>query len=121
MACRRASSSTPAEWLGQIVVGTGIEAADLVALGPERREHEHRHVAHVPNALQDLPTVEVGQPDVEDHDIGLALMELADPVAAFERLGHLVALPLEEGPEQLADVRLILDDQRGDRSVSHQV
>ena len=44
------------------------------------------HVAHVPDALEDLPAVEVGQPDVEDDDVGVALVELADAVPPFDRL-----------------------------------
>ena len=78
---------------------------------PEGGEHEHRHVAHVPDALQDLPTVQVGEPDVEDDDVGMALVELAHPVAALEGLRDRVALALEEGSEELPDVRLILNDQ----------
>ena len=101
----------PAERLGQVVVGAGIEPPHLVSLGSQGGEHEHRHVAHVPDALQDLPTVQVGEPDVEDDDVGVALVELAHPVAAFEGLRDRVALALEEGSEELPDVRLILNDQ----------
>ena len=89
----------PAEGLGQVVVGAGVEAPHLVPLGPERRQHEHRHVAHVPDALEDLPTVQVGEPDVEDDDVGVALVELADPVAALD------APPTTEKPSRSSRVR----------------
>ena len=46
---------------------------------------------------------------------------VADAVSALVRLGDREALTFEEGPEELADVRLILDDQYGDVTVSHQV
>ena len=45
---------------------------------------------------------------------------LADPVPPLDGLGDRETLALEQGPEELADVRLILDDQHGDMSVSHQ-
>ena len=101
----------PAERLGQVVVGAGIQSPHLVPFGPEGREHEHGHVAHVPDPLQDLPTVQVGEPDVEDDDVRVALVELADPVPAFDGLRDLEAFPFEEGPQELTDVRLILNDQ----------
>ena len=110
----------PAERLGQVVVGSGVETPHLVSLGSERGQHEDGHVAHVPDALEHLPAVEVGKTHVEDHDVGMALVELADAVSALVRLGDREALTFEEGPEELADVRLILDDQHGDVTVSHQ-
>ena len=110
----------PAEGLGQVVVGPGVEPPHLVPLGPERGQHEDGHVAHVPDPLEDLPAVEVGQPDVEDHDVGVALVELADAVPALDGLRDREALPLEQGPQELADVGLVLDDQHGDVTVSHQ-
>jgi hypothetical protein len=50
----------------------------------------------------------------------MALVELTDPVTSLDGLGDLVALAFEEGPEELADVGLVLNDQHGDMPVSHQ-
>ena len=41
----------------------------------------------------------------------MALVELAHPVPPFDGLRDRVALALEEGAEELADVSLILNDQ----------
>ena len=100
-----------AERLGEVVVGAGIESPHLVSLGPEGREHEDRHVAHVPDALQDLPPVQVGEPDVENDDVGVALVELTNAVTPLDGLRDRIALAFEEGSEELPDVRLILNDQ----------
>ena len=110
----------PAERLGQVVVRTRIEPPDLVSLGPEGREHEDRDVAHVPDPLQDLPAVEVGEPHVEDHDVRVVLVELADAVSALGSLGHREALSFQEGAQELPDVDFVLDDQHRDVAVSHQ-
>jgi hypothetical protein len=75
-----------AERLGQVVVGSGVETPHLVALGAERGQHEDGHVTHVADPLEHLPAVEVGEPYVEDHDVGMALVELADAVATLVRL-----------------------------------
>ena len=101
----------PAEGLGQVVVGPGVEAPDLVALGGERGQHQDGHVAHVPDPLEHLPAVEVGQAHVEDDQVGVVLVELAHPVAAQRRLGDREPLTFEHGPQELPDVRLVLDDE----------
>ena len=101
----------PAEGLGQVVVGPGVEPPYLVALGGERRQHEDGHVAHVPDPLEDLPPVEVGHADVEDHQVGLLLVEEADAVAAQHGLGDRETLAFEHRPQELPDVRLVLDDE----------
>src|SRR6478672_442068 len=56
------------EGLGEIVVGAGVEAGDLVVDGIARREHEDGHVDAFSSDLSaDLETVHFGQDDVE-HD-----------------------------------------------------
>ena len=77
------------------------------------------HVAHVPDPLEDLPTVQVRQADVEHDDVGVALVELADSVTPLGRLRHGKPLPLEQGPQQLTDIGLVLDDKYGDMAISH--
>ena len=75
-----------AERLGQVIVGSGVETPHLVTLGSERSQHEDGHVAHVAYPLEHLPAVEVRKTHVKDHDIGMALVELADAVSALVRL-----------------------------------
>ena len=60
-------------------------------------------------------------PEVEDHDVGMALVELAHAVSALDGLCDRGALTFEQGPEELAESAFILDDQHGDMTVSHQV
>ena len=101
----------PAERLRQVVVGPGVEAADLVAFGGERGQHEDGHVAHVADAFEDLPPVEVGHPHVEDHQVRLLLMEEADAVAAQHGLGDGEPFALEHRPQELSDVGFVLNDE----------
>ena len=101
----------PAEGLGQVVVRSRVEAAHLVSFGTQSREHENWYVAHVPDALENLPSVQVRQADVEHDDVGVALVELADSVAPFRRLRHCKPFPLEQGPQQLTDIGLVFDDK----------
>ena len=89
------------EGLGDIIVGAGVEALDLVAPAVARGEDQHRRQpARLAPGLQHADAVALRQPDVE-HDgvVGLGVAEkpallavegAIDGVAgAFQRRGHL--------------------------------
>jgi hypothetical protein len=80
-------------------------------------QHQDGHVAHVTDALDHRPSVEVGQPDVEDHDIGVDLVEQPQPLASGARLHDLELGAVQQGTQQHPDVGLVLDDQ--DRGGAH--
>ena len=58
------------ERLGHVVVGAGVERGDLVLLSVARGEHDHGHVAERPHPPQHFDPVEVGEAEVEQHDVG---------------------------------------------------
>ena len=89
-----------AERLGDVVVGAGLEADDLVELGVLRREHQDVRVAERAHAAADLDAVDVGQADVEDDQVERRL----------QRGGLDGGLPVGG----LVDVEALLDQQGAD-------
>ena len=67
-----------AERLRHVVVGAGVERADLVGLRAARREHDDRRRAAVSQQPAHLDAVHVGQAQVQDDEIGI------DPLDAFQ-------------------------------------
>ena len=65
----RASSSSIAERLGDVVVGADVERLDLVVGLLARRQHDDRDAARGPQPREHLDAVEVGQPEVEQHHV----------------------------------------------------
>jgi hypothetical protein len=59
-----------AERLGHVVVGAGIERGDFLAFVGAHGQHDHRHLRPLAQARQHLMAVEVGQAEVEDHQVG---------------------------------------------------
>jgi hypothetical protein len=101
----------PPERLRDVVVGPGLEPADLLELCGTSGEHYHRHVADVANALERLPPIELGHRHVEEHEVGRDCIERAEAVTPVRALGDLVARPLEQLAKQPSDVCVIVDDE----------
>ena len=101
----------PAERLRDVVVRARLQPADLLQLGGAGRQHRHGHVGHVTDALERLPAVQLGHGDVEEHDVGRRRVQRPQPVAPVGRLGDLVALTLEQLPQEAADVGVVVDDE----------
>jgi hypothetical protein len=76
--------------LGQIVVGTGVQAHDAVAHGAARGQDQHRRAqAQGPGALQHLQAVEAGQTQVQHHGIGFAGLPVSQGTGAVGRHIHM--------------------------------
>ena len=65
----RASSSSIADRLGDVVVGAGVERGDLLALLADRREEDHGHRAPCAQLAADVDAGAVGKDEVEDHRV----------------------------------------------------
>jgi len=96
------------ERLGDIVVGSDLEPGDAIGHVVTGREHDHRHLATDPAAH--LEPVDSGQPDVEHDQRDRMPAELRQGVLPRPHPQDLVAIALEVGADQRADVRLVLDD-----------
>ena len=99
------------ERLGDVVVAAGAQPAHALQLGAAGGEDEHRNVAEIADALERLPAVELGHRDVEDDEIGAMGMEGTQPGPAVAGHRDLVSGPHEQNADQLADVRLVVDDE----------
>jgi hypothetical protein len=99
VACLKASHPSEQlahpERLGDVVVGAAVERVDLLALLDAGREHDDRHRRPLAEVLDDFQSVQVGQPEVDDREVGLvhAGVDLAAP--AVGRLHHAVALRVQ--------------------------
>jgi hypothetical protein len=104
-----------ADRLDQVIVAAGRDALLDVLVAGHRRQEDDRHPALLrldrPDALRDLMAVDVGQHDVEQHQIGLFGSEGGDRrLAAGDRYG-----PGAEGFDILSQQQqagtAVLDDQ----------
>ena len=101
-----------AERLRQVVVGAGVEAAHGVELGALGREHHDGHVLRgrfCSQHMEDLEAVDLGQHDVEQHELGQALLAGGEELA-----GRGEALRVEPGLAQrvhreVADVGVVFN------------
>ena len=61
------------ERLRHVVVGAGVERAHLLRLVVARGQHDHGDLAERPQPAQHVEAVEVGEAEVEEHDVGAAV------------------------------------------------
>src|SRR6185436_19461062 len=102
------------EGLGDVVVGTHLEAEDLVAFLDPAGDHDHGDGARVGILLEPathLPAVDLGNHDVEQDHVGLDFPRLLDGVAPATGHHDVVALTREVVADELGDVALVLDDE----------
>ena len=84
-----------AERLGDEVVGAGVERRDLVAPRASRTDSTMTGTcAPAPEALDDLDTVDAGETEVEDDDVGVVAAPRARAPARRSRPGR----PRSRGP-----------------------
>lgn len=99
------------KWLGQVIVGAGIEPGYLVHYGIARGNHNHRHVLVLADTSQDLHAVELRQQYIEQDQIVVALQRQVHGGAAVGGVLHLVALVLQLECHKAGDFLLVLYDQ----------
>src|SRR5262249_2259524 len=106
------------EGLGDVVVGAGVEALDLVAPAVAGGEDEHRHgPAGAPPRLEHRDAVHLGQADVEDHRvIGLAFAEKVALLAVEGTIDHVARID-ERCRELAIEIGIVLDDEETQGSV----
>ena len=102
------------ERLGQVVVGTELEADDLVDLVIARGQDQDRHLgpgrAH---AAEDLEAVDAREPDVEHDEVRRLVRGDVEALLARAGDGHVVALLLEGVLDAPRDGVLVFDDEDG--------
>jgi len=100
------------EWLGQIVVGTGVETGHAILDAREGREHQDRFSeAKLAEAAAELEPRNATEDDVEDDE---PVGRRSDPI---QRVGSVrddvdrMALVRQRDADRATDGRLVLDDK----------
>jgi hypothetical protein len=102
-----------AEGLGDVVVAAERQPGDLVVVGVAGGEEQHRH--RVPGRAQSAQhheTVDVGQHDVEQHQVGVVALGGLDGLVAGGGGHDLEAREAQAGGQQLDDVGLVVDHEQ---------
>ena len=99
------------EGLDEVVVGAGVEALDARLDRVAGGEHEDRDVVGRAQAPGHLHAVELGQPEVEDDEVGVEGGRLVERRLAVAGDAHLVALQAQRALEHLGDLLVVLDDE----------
>ena len=99
------------ERLDEVVVGARVQPLDARLDGVARGQHQDRHVVGRAQAAGDLDPVELGQPEVEDHEVGVVGGRLAQRGLAVTGDAHLVALQAQRALERLGDLVVVLHDE----------
>ncbi len=99
-----------AERLGHVVVGAGVERFHLFLLGVAHGKHQHGHLGPLAQFGQHVVPLAIRQPDVQDHDIGVARRGERQAVGGVRGKQHVVALGTQADIEEFADLRFVIDD-----------
>src|SRR5262249_30227117 len=91
------------------------DAVHLLALGGQHHDRQGGGARVLAEAPADLEPVHLRKHQVEENEIGQAQLDLAKRVGARPGLADMESLPLEMKREQVAEVRLVPDDQHATR------
>jgi hypothetical protein len=108
-----------AERLGDVVVGTHPQAADLIeffAFGGE--QENRRRTVFLAQRFQDAETIELGQHDIENSQVGLDVRKRLQAGNAVMRDFHVVALNLKVISKAVGEVTIIFDEKDTDHKVA---
>lgn len=104
------------EGLGEVVVGAGVEAADLVLGAAEGREHQDGDLGGAlvaPQALTEGETVDLGEHQVEQDHIGAVLNGKGLALDAVSGPLDIEAAVLKVSGDEIEHVAVIFDEQDG--------
>ncbi len=99
------------ERLGDVVVGAELEADDAVGLLAAGGEHDHRQVALRPDPAAEREPVRSRQHHVEHDQVRRGALDQRAGGLAVPGLERVVALTLQVASDDVADDRLVVDDQ----------
>ena len=101
------------EGLGDIVVGAGVEAVDLVAVGGVAGQHQDRALdALLAQQPAELAAVHVGQADVEDDEVVVLLAGAGEAAVAVAGLEDVELLGQHQlVGQRLAQVGVVVDEE----------
>ena len=97
--------------LRHVIIRTGFEARDQIVCVRLRRHHDDRGHGVRPDLTAHVKAGNVGQTQIEQHQIGRHLVEFPQPRRTVGSLDHFVALVLERQPKSQADVVVVFDEK----------
>src|ERR1044071_4607548 len=99
--------------LGDIIVGAGIHARDLVAPPLAGGEDEHRHLALVaPPLLEHGDAIFFGQAEIEHHGVVRFGITEKTPLLTVESGIDGISRIAQRGHELAVEVWIVLDDEK---------
>lgn len=110
-----------AEWLGDVVVGAGIECFDFGLFLVAHGKHHDGDVAALANGAREFDTGDIGHDEIGNDQVGTPLVEDAESFLWIVCGAHVIALCGERGAQYACDLRLVIDDQDSFRHKSEGV
>src|SRR3954451_1260937 len=107
------------ERLGDVVVGAQLEPDHLVDLLRLRGQHDDRHARASAQPPAHLEPVDVGEHEVEHHEVERLLGEARERLLPVRRRDHLLVVALQGGGQQRLDRHLVVDEQDARSAVGH--
>src|SRR5262249_39755174 len=83
----------------------------LVHLAAEHEDGDRAGAVLLLDPAEHLPAVDVRHHHVEEDELGLATLDRSEALVRARRLLHLVALPLELEPDELAHPLVVVDEE----------
>ncbi len=107
------------EWLGQVIVGAALQAADPVLGLGHGGQHQDRHLARSPQRPGEVEAALARHHQVEDNEIEGGAGELAPRVGSVAGGGDDEAVLGEVAGEQLAQLAVVVHHQDVRRGLHH--
>jgi len=97
------------ERLHHVIVGAKLQQQHPVDLFAPGRYHDDRHSGTAAQATAHLPSVQIGQPQVQQHQVGCGCSQ---GIGTVGHQVHVEALALQAGAQRLTNGGIVLDDQQ---------
>ncbi|MET3985744.1 hypothetical protein ABIC27_003622 [Streptomyces sp. PvR034] len=95
----------------EVVVGARLQADDHVHLLPPRGEDDDRHLRERPDPAAHLQPADAGQHEVEQHQVGIEVLQREQSVLAGGGGLGLVPAATQREHDAPTDRRVVLDEQ----------
>jgi len=106
------------ERLREVVVGAHVKSADLVTLVASRADDDDGRLLAMLHLLEHAPSIDKGQPDIEQHRVGLRRrLKRLHGLRAVEGLGDVEAGRGQRPDDRLAESAVVLNNE--DMPFSH--
>ena len=103
---------------GHVVIGAHQKAGVLILWQSFRRKHQDRqHTAAVPDGLRQCKTIHPWHHDIAQQQVDVLMVQRIQRCLPVEHRHRLIAVPLQDGTQQLVGAGVVLCDQDSDHRV----